>query len=160
MKHVFAVMFSIASLATSVAAEDVFSITASNGIAFDQDTRSVEVKWAKEDSWSFSSMILGMRIEGFRMGDDPVTETDELVPNNTGLSFMQTVDGERMFFGCRLDNDTPVGWVKRTELTDTRVSGSFRVELSRCVDGNTAGPIDYDQLPIIVEGTFSVDRKG
>lgn len=139
-------------------AEDTFSITASNGIYFDQDTARARVKWAEPESWSFTSGKLTMRVQGFRLGDAPVAETDELISNNTGFSFTAEVDGEPKALSCKLGADE-VGTVKRTELTETRVAGSFRVELERCLDAYTAEPIDYPDLPIVVEGVFSVDRK-
>lgn len=148
-------------VASAAMAEDTFTITASNGISFDQDTKYAKVKWATDDAWAFDAgFSLIFRIQGFRFNDGPIAETQELINNNTGFSFKTKINGESVAISCRGTEDDLVGWVKRTELTETRVSGSFEVQLVRCIDGNTTKPIEYEHLPIIVEGVFSVDRKG
>ncbi|MEM7439345.1 MAG: hypothetical protein AAF393_07085 [Pseudomonadota bacterium] len=144
---------------------DVFSFVASNGVELNQDMKRAKVKWATDDTWHFTnaSFILSpgnvrVRVQGFRLGDAPVATTSEFVHNNTGLTFVAKINSESRALNCSADEDAPVS-IKRTELTEGRVGGEISLTLNRCFDANTTEPINYDQLPITLEGRFSVKRK-
>lgn len=140
-------------------AEDMYSITASNGVTLDQDMENAKVQNAQEDLWRFQTYSTIFTVSGSGLGDEPAGETDYLETNNTFMHFNVTIDGDRMQLACKIEEDGE-GWMKRTKFTETRVAGSFMFVLTYCRDVYTSEPVDYDELPITVEGTFDVERVG
>ena len=135
-----------------------FTIKASNGIEISHGTKGAKVNWATQDSWSFSTgFVVGerMRLEAWRLGDEAQAQTKEVVRSNTGLSFSIPSDGKKTTISCQ-PAEGPVGIIERTALSSSHVSGKFKIELVSCVD-SIGDPIEYNELPITVEGTFSVD---
>ena len=147
-----------ALLPLSALAEDQFSVTMGDTVVLDHTMKRAKVRWATEDSWHFASSKVAVRVEPFRIGDDPVASTEEFVARNTGFSWETTIDGAKRRVGCDPEEDQGVS-INRTELTDTRVSGNFRMTLVRCDDFYTAEPVELDSLPFTIEGTFSVAIK-
>ncbi len=156
--HITKLSIFLTLLSSASFAEDKFSFVASNGVSFDQDSRSARVKWAQEDNWSFRTFNVQFNLQGRRFGDDAVADTDQFVPNNTSFSFQVASGDSKTQVSCRLGDD-PKGWIKRTALTDELVAATFEITFDYCIDGNTAARLEYDQLPLTVEGSFSVERK-
>lgn len=139
---------------------DVFTITTSSGIELTQDSKRAKVFSASEDLWDFRSSGLELRIAASKLSDDdPVSETKVFGERNTIMFLYTEVKGKPTRISCRA-GDEPKGWVKRTTLTETHVSGSFQVDMTSCRNFYTSEDVPWDALPIRVEGEFSVERKG
>lgn len=64
------------------------------------------------------------------------------------------MEGERRRVGCD-PADPEQGTFQRTELTATKVSGTFTLEFVSCDDYFSAEPVDVPGLPFTVTGSFT-----
>lgn len=82
----------------------------------------------------------------------PEASTDSLDRLDTTVSLEIAANGEMVAVNCYAA-ETPRGTFRRTELTDTHVSGSFRVEIVRC-DSFSGQEIDFPDEPFTVTGRY------
>lgn len=138
---------------------DKFTIKTSNGLEMTETSKRARVFMATDDLWDFRGFGLELRVSARKLADEPASETTVFGGRNTIMFFYTKVDGKRSRIACD-GGDDPRGWMKRAELTETLVAGAFQVELIRCREFYTGEDLRLDALPILVEGTFRVMRKG
>lgn len=122
-------------------------------------SKRAKIFMAEDDLWNFRSFDMEVRVDPSNLGDEPISETTAFGERNTLLFFYANVGGKRKRIACD-GGDEPSGWVKRTGLTETHVAGAFQVDMIRCRDFYSSEELTLDVLPIRIDGTFSIERKG
>jgi hypothetical protein len=134
--------------------EGTFTVNVSNGTSFTQETDGARVDIAAADLIELEATDWFVRVSARDLPDRGPGETNEFGRNNTSIALYVEVEGEQKRVGC--DPADPVqGVFRRTELTDTHVSGDFQITFVSCDDYFTAEPVTVPGLPFTVTGSFS-----
>ncbi len=147
---------SLITLTTSAMAQDIWTITTSEGLEFTHEMDRAKNRYAMVDMWEFSGQDFLVRIAPDF--DDGMTETTDFGANNTIVTLPLEINGQVTQVGCD-PADEPVGTATITELTDETISGAFEIEIVSCEDYMTAEPVVYEGLPFTISGVFSVALK-
>ncbi|MEP3277838.1 MAG: hypothetical protein ABJN26_17975 [Stappiaceae bacterium] len=159
-QKLFLTAFMIASFAMTgfAVAEDSYTITTSNGFEMTPQSKRAKIYMAGEKLLDFRNAEVEVRIEARKLGDAPTGETSSFGDRNTLMLFYANVEGKRTRISCN-GGEEPQGWVKRTALTDTEVTGTFQVDMTSCKKSLSGENFTPDGLPIRIEGKFSVQRQ-
>ena len=132
-----------------------FDIEATNGMRWTDEIPKARVKRARGNFVGLAGENFSFRIMSHDMPESGPAEDTDIGYNNSFLNFQAEIEGKRMMIGCHPDRK-PKGKLTRTKLDETRVEGSFELELTGCNDYMTGKPVPYDGVPFTAKGTFSV----
>lgn len=134
--------------------EGEFTVEVSNGTGFSHESERAGVEVATDNMIGLKATNWHIRVSARELPESGPGETTEFGGNNTMISMYVDIDGERKRVGCD-PADPEQGTFKRTELTDTHISGEFRLEFVSCDDYYSAEPVTVPGLPFTVTGSFS-----